>query len=150
MGQALIALAGGWPLVLVGRLVSWFGKGLRGPLRDAIVAQAIQPETRGRAFGFHRAMDSVGAVVGPSLGVVLLGWAQSSTPADSSGPFRFVLWLSLNSRCIGRDGVSRFSERSGTISESRFEASTRSEEPAQTIPQVSRCRGALWGWRFLA
>lgn len=95
VGQALIALAGGWPLVLVGRLVSWFGKGLRGPLRDAIVAQAIQPETRGRAFGFHRAMDSVGAVVGPSLGVVLLGWAQSSTPADSSGPFRFVLWLSL-------------------------------------------------------
>ena len=74
VGQALIALAAGWPLILVGRLVSWFGKGLRGPLRDAIVVQAIAPEARGRAFGFHRAMDTVGAVVGPLLGITLLGW----------------------------------------------------------------------------
>ncbi len=64
LGQALIALAAGWPLLLMGRLLSWFGKGLRGPLRDAIVIQAISPETRGRAFGFHRAMDTIGAVVG--------------------------------------------------------------------------------------
>jgi predicted MFS family arabinose efflux permease len=73
VGQALIALAGGWPLLLLGRPVSWFGKGLRGPLRDAIVAQAITPDTRGRAFGFHRAMDTLGAVAGPLLGVTLLG-----------------------------------------------------------------------------
>ena len=70
MGQVLVAMASGWPLLLIGRLVSWFGKDLRGPLRDAIVTQAISPETRGRAFGFHRAMDTVGAVVGPSMGVV--------------------------------------------------------------------------------
>nr|MCU0735473.1 MFS transporter [Methylotetracoccus sp.] len=76
LGQALIALAAGWPLILFGRLVSWFGKGLRGPLRDAIVTQAVSADTRGRAFGFHRAMDTVGAVAGPLLGVVLLGWAQ--------------------------------------------------------------------------
>lgn len=67
LGQGLIALAVGWPLVLLGRVVSWFGKGLRSPLRDAIVTQAISPATRGRAFGFHRAMDTVGAVVGPLL-----------------------------------------------------------------------------------
>ena len=36
VGQVLIALAAGWPLILLGRLVSWFGKGLRGPLRDAV------------------------------------------------------------------------------------------------------------------
>ena len=36
VGQALIALAAGWPLLLAGRLLSWFGKGLRGPLRDAM------------------------------------------------------------------------------------------------------------------
>ncbi len=59
VGQILIALAVGWPLLLVGRLVSWFGKGLRGPLRDSIVIQSISPETRGRAFGFHRAMDTL-------------------------------------------------------------------------------------------
>jgi MFS family permease len=95
MGQILIAIAAGWPLLLIGRIVSWFGKGLRGPLRDAIVTQAIRPETRGRAFGFHRAMDTVGAVVGPLLGVALLGWAQGLTWEDPAGPFRVVLWFSL-------------------------------------------------------
>ena len=70
VGQALIALALGWPLILLGRVLSWFGKGLRGPLRDAIVIQAVHPTTRGRAFGFHRAADTVGAVLGPLLGVV--------------------------------------------------------------------------------
>ncbi|MFO7708282.1 MAG: MFS transporter [Desulfobacterales bacterium] len=95
LGQVLIALAAGWPLLLAGRVVSWFGKGLRGPLRDAIVTQAISPETRGRAFGFHRAMDTVGAVVGPLLGVALLGWAQGLTWEDPAGPFRMVLWFSI-------------------------------------------------------
>ena len=95
LGQALIALAVGWPLILVGRLVSWFGKGLRGPLRDAIIVQAITPETRSRAFGFHRAMDTIGAIVGPLLGVALLGWAQTLTWDDPAGPFRFVFWLTL-------------------------------------------------------
>lgn len=95
LGQALIALAVGWPLILLGRTVSWFGKGLRGPLRDAIVIQAVSPQTRGRAFGFHRAADSVGAVLGPLLGVALLGLAQGWHWSDDSGPFRFVLWLSL-------------------------------------------------------
>jgi MFS family permease len=94
-GQALIALAHGWPLLLLGRLVSWFGKGLRGPLRDAIVVQAVSAETRGRAFGFHRAMDTLGAVAGPLLGVALLGWAQGLPWAEAADPFRFVLWLSI-------------------------------------------------------
>ena len=95
VGQALIALAAGWPLILLGRMVSWFGKGLRGPLRDAIVLQAVHPHTRGRAFGFHRATDTIGAVLGPLLGVALLGWAQGLNGADLSLPFRFVLWLSV-------------------------------------------------------
>jgi MFS family permease len=95
VGQAFIAIAAGWPLVLLGRLVSWFGKGLRGPLRDAIVAQSIPPQHRGRAFGFHRAMDTVGAVAGPLLGVALLGWAQKFAWANQAGPFRLVFWLAL-------------------------------------------------------
>jgi MFS family permease len=95
VGQILIALAAGWPLLLFGRLVSWFGKGLRGPLRDAIVVQAVSQEARGRAFGFHRAADTVGAVIGPLLGVALLGLAQDWHWNDVSGPFRFVLWLSV-------------------------------------------------------
>jgi MFS family permease len=95
LGQALIALALGWPLILLGRIISWLGKGLRGPLRDAIVVQSITPQTCGRAFGFHRAMDTIGAVAGPLLGVALPSWAQGfhwETPAD---PFRLVFWLTL-------------------------------------------------------
>lgn len=95
VGQVLIALAVGWPLLLLGRVVSWFGKGLRGPLRDAIVLQAVSPATRGRAFGFHRAADTIGAVAGPLLGVGLLGLAQGLHWEDAAGPFRFVLWLSV-------------------------------------------------------
>ena len=95
VGQVLIALAAGWPLLLFGRVVSWFGKGLRGPLRDAIVIQAVSSETRGRAFGFHRAADTIGAVIGPLLGVALLGLAHDWPWNDASGPFRFVLWLSV-------------------------------------------------------
>ena len=95
VGQVLIALALGWPLLLAGRLASWFGKGLRGPLRDAIVVQAVSPETRGRAFGFHRATDTIGAVAGPLLGVALLGWAQHLRGNDPAWPFRVVLWLSI-------------------------------------------------------
>ncbi len=94
-GQVLIALAVGWPLLLLGRVVSWFGKGLRGPLRDAIVIQAVSPETRGRAFGFHRATDTIGAVAGPLLGVALMEWIQTWPWADAAAPFRFVLWLSV-------------------------------------------------------
>ncbi len=95
LGQALIALALGWPLVLLGRILSWFGKGLRGPLRDAIVVQSITPETRGRAFGFHRAADTIGAVAGPLLGVAVLGWAQALAWERPSEPFRLVFWLTL-------------------------------------------------------
>ena len=95
LGQCLIALAASWPLLLAGRLLSWFGKGLRGPLRDAIVVQAVHPGTRGRAFGFHRAADTMGAVVGPLLGVLLLGQFQAWTWEDATAPFRAVLWLSV-------------------------------------------------------
>lgn len=95
LGQALIALAAGWPLILVGRMVSWFGKGLRGPLRDAIVIQAVTPENKGRAFGFHRAADAVGAVLGPLLGVALLERAQGLHQDSTIEQFRLVLWLSV-------------------------------------------------------
>lgn len=97
LGQAIMALAGGWALLLLGRAVGWFGRGVRGPLRDAIVAEAITPRTRGRAFGFHRAADTVGAVIGPLLGVALLSTVEQWRPANAGAawPFRVVLWLTI-------------------------------------------------------
>jgi MFS family permease len=68
-GKVLIALATTWPVVLAGRCVDRLGKGIRGTPRDALIAAGVPPEARGRAFGFHRAMDTTGAVIGPLLGL---------------------------------------------------------------------------------
>ena len=93
--QVFFALANGWVLVLLGRVVGWLGRGIRGPLRDAIVSEAITPETRGKAFGLHRAADTLGAVVGPLLGVALLAWLRRFTFARPTDPYRLLFWLTL-------------------------------------------------------
>jgi MFS family permease len=93
--QVFFAVANGWPLVLVGRVIGWLGRGIRGPLRDAIMSEAITSETRGKAFGLHRAADTIGAVVGPLLGVTLVAWLQRFSFARSTDPFRFLFWLTL-------------------------------------------------------
>ena len=69
---SLFAFAIGWPLVMLGKSLAWIGKGLRGPLRDAILADSVRPADLGKAFGFHRAGDTIGAIIGPLLGAVLL------------------------------------------------------------------------------
>lgn len=89
---AIFAAAVSWPLVLLGRTVAWFGKGIRGPLRDAMLAESAAPEVRGKVFGMHRAGDTVGAVVGPLIGVWLL--ARLPHP-DPSAPFRTIFLISL-------------------------------------------------------
>ena len=72
VGKVLIAIASVWPLVLLARVLDRLGKGLRGPPRDALIVEGIPAQMRGRAFGFHRAVDTLGAVVGPLIG--LLGY----------------------------------------------------------------------------
>jgi MFS family permease len=71
VAKLLIGLATGWPLVLLARLVDRFGKGLRTSPRDAIIAAETPVEQRGQAFGFHRALDTAGAIVGPLAGLGL-------------------------------------------------------------------------------
>ena len=77
VGKALVAAATVWPVVLLGRVVDRFGKGMRSAPRDALIATSVPAEARGRAFGFHRAGDSAGAVVGPLLGLWAL-WAMDN------------------------------------------------------------------------
>ncbi len=81
LASGIIALAQGWPLILGGKLFGWLGRGIRGPLRNALLAEAIPPEARGRAFGFHRAGDTLGAILGPLAVVLLLGWGTSQGQA---------------------------------------------------------------------
>jgi MFS family permease len=70
--RALIAAAGRWPTVLTARLIDRTGKGIRSAPRDAIIADVTPAADRGHAFGFQRALDHTGAVVGPLLALFFL------------------------------------------------------------------------------
>ncbi len=78
VGKVIVAAATVWPMVLCGRVVDRFGKGVRSAPRDALIAESVPPEALGRAFGFHRSGDSLGAVIGPLLGL----WALAAMDGD--------------------------------------------------------------------
>lgn len=67
-----VSLATAWPFVLAVRFLDRVGKGIRTAPRDALLAASTPVESRGRAFGLHRAMDTAGAVAGPLLAYTLL------------------------------------------------------------------------------
>src|SRR5206468_1871036 len=70
--KPLMAAAYVWPAALGVRFLDRAGKGIRTAPRDAIIADATPERHRGRAFGFHRGMDTAGAVIGPAIGLGLL------------------------------------------------------------------------------
>jgi len=72
--KPLMALAGAWPMVLLLRFLDRVGKGIRSSPRDALMSDIVPRQHWGSAFGFHRAMDNAGAVVGPLVAAALLTW----------------------------------------------------------------------------
>jgi MFS family permease len=72
--MASFALATQWWHIFIARVLGWVGRGARSPVRSVLLTEATSPATYGRAFGLERAMDSVGAIIGPllSLGLVAL------------------------------------------------------------------------------
>lgn len=89
--RPLLAFAQTWQHVLGIRLADRVGKGLRTAPRDAMIADTVQVEQRGIAFGFHRAMDHGGAVIGPLLGyllvVIFVANSRSPTAAEFTNIF---------------------------------------------------------------
>jgi MFS family permease len=73
--RPLVGLATSAGQVLAIRVADRVGKGLRSSPRDALITDAVDPRARGRAFGFHRAADHAGALLGPLVAFALLGWA---------------------------------------------------------------------------
>ena len=73
--------------VVAGRFADRIGKGIRGAPRDALVADLTPPSVRGAAFGLRQALDSVGAVAGPLLAVMLIGYF--------AGNFRAAFWVAV-------------------------------------------------------
>jgi MFS family permease len=72
VAKGAFALAISWPMVLVMRFTDRVGKGLRNPPRDALIADSVTPEVRGRAFGLHRGLDTLGAAIGPLVAYAML------------------------------------------------------------------------------
>jgi MFS family permease len=72
IGVGSFSLASSWPHVLLSRVIAWLGRGTREPPRDALLVESTKPEYYGRVFGFHRGMDTLGAIVGPAIAFFLI------------------------------------------------------------------------------
>jgi MFS family permease len=87
LGKVIVAASYAWPTVLLGRVVDRVGKGVRSAPRDALIAASVPREDFGKAFGFHRSGDTLGAVIGPLLALAGL--------AVLDGNVRAVLWWAV-------------------------------------------------------
>jgi MFS family permease len=97
VSKAIFAFAFAWPLILLGRSIGWLGRGIRGPLRDAMLADSVTPQDRGKAFGFHRAGDTAGAVAGPLAAYGVLSLAATYPGIEKT----FASWLPALSGAAG-------------------------------------------------
>lgn len=79
--KPLLALAGSWPAALGLIFVDRVGKGVRGGPRDALLADSTTPAYRGKAFGFHRSMDTLGAAIGPLITYAILALSNDNLRA---------------------------------------------------------------------
>ncbi|MFZ3171546.1 MAG: MFS transporter [Carboxydocellales bacterium] len=93
LAKPILLLATGWPTVLGYRFVDRIGKGIRSSPRDAIIADSIAETDRGMAFGFHKMMDTTGAVLGPLVAYLIL----------AKYPFAFskVFWAAIIPAVLG-------------------------------------------------
>jgi MFS family permease len=78
ISKLLIGLAYTWPFVLFSRIIDRLGKGIRTAPRDSLLLENATPENKGFIFGFHRAFDSLGAVVGPLVALIALYFLQEN------------------------------------------------------------------------
>jgi len=89
--KTLFPFARSWPEFIGLRIVERTGKGVRDAPRDALLTESTPPETRGKAFGLHRSMDTAGAIAGPIVTLVLLGTVLASL--NVADQYRSVLLL---------------------------------------------------------
>ena len=96
--------------VIAIRVPDRIGKGIRGAPRDALIAESVKKENLGKAFGFHRALDSLGAILGSFLGFALL----IAIVGSSSDIYRYdICDVSITSVSLG-DYRSSVHKRSKT------------------------------------
>ncbi|OLN30657.1 MULTISPECIES: MFS transporter [Desulfosporosinus] len=93
LGKLILVLAGSWGGVLFSRIIDRFGKGIRTAPRDALIADSTQKSTRGHAFGLHRAMDTMGAVIGVIIAYILI--------RGNITDFKRIFWFSTIPALLG-------------------------------------------------
>jgi MFS family permease len=93
ISKVLIGLSGSWPLVLIARFVDRLGKGIRTGARDSLLLQNTTDKNKGFIFGYHRAFDSLGAVLGPIVGLILISFFKEN--------LRFVFYFAALPGVIG-------------------------------------------------
>jgi len=92
VSKPFLYLAGSWPTVLGVRFADRVGKAVRTPARDALISTSVSKKKKGMAFGFHRAMDRLGAVGGPLLALLVLHIFRFR---DGDSPIRLVFLFSF-------------------------------------------------------
>jgi len=128
ISKILLSLAYAWPFVLIARFIDRFGKGTRTSARDALIAESSENSVRGKSFGFHRALDTLGAVVGPLIALLAIHFLDNK--------FRLIFFLAFIPASIGILLLLFF------VKEKKKEAN--SCLPAGTTPYVFR-----FNWRNL-
>ena len=137
LSRPIIALAMGWHHVMGSRFMDRFGKGVRTAPRDAIIAESSDRAYLGRAFSFHRSLDTMGAVVGPALAFFLLGIFSNN--------YRWVFWLSMIPGAIAVLLIIFF------ITEKKIKREKTSIKDfviPPTPPLVKGGKSGLFDWRF--
>jgi len=113
VATASFALAGSWPVILLGRALAWMARGWRTPARNALLADTVSRDAYGHAFGFERAMDTIGALVAPILALSLL---------NAGASYRHIFALALIPGTLAALAIALF------VSEAK-----RSPQPPRTL-----------------
>lgn len=135
LSKPLLALAAAWPLVLLARALDRLGKGLRTTARDAYIADAVDACQGGRAYGFHRSMDTAGAIVGVLLATGFL--------AMFPGQYRTIFLMATLPGCAAVWLTFRLREAARPIGTASVFGSTPTEMPLSGKPW-SRLPTAYW------
>lgn len=90
--KPLFPLADSLGLVIAARFIDRIGKGIRGAPRDALVADLVDTERRGEAFGLRQSLDTIGAFLGPLIAILVLTYW--------SGGIRAVFWIAVIPACL--------------------------------------------------